>query len=99
MEMHEDVACLTAKTDRLISDVSGLSAKVGGVEDKVGGKIGALETALTWATGFGVAAMLLIPPCAAIMWWSFGSKIEQMRDDLPGTKKPSAVTGHSPPNR
>ena len=97
MELQKDLGSLTTKTDRLISDVSGLSARVDGVKDTLSTRIGHLEKMLTLAQGFAFAAMIFIPICFAIVWWAVGSKIEQMRDDLLGVKKPAAITQQSSP--
>ena len=76
MELQKDISSLTTKTDRLITDVSALTTKVGGVSET-----------LIWARGFAIASVILIPICAGIIWWMAGSKIEQMRDELLGIKK------------
>ena len=79
-EIQKDVVTLVAKTDRLIIDVGKQEVKV----DE-------LRHAVTWAKGFGVAAIILIPLCAAIIWWLVGGKLEQMRDDLVGARRTPAT--------
>lgn len=69
VELQKDITMIGTKTDRLIIDVEKLDQKV----DQVSGT-------LTWAKGFGFAAMILIPICATIVWWLVGAKIEQIRD-------------------
>ena len=57
IEIQKDTASLTVKTDRLIADV-----------DMLGKKVDGLNATLAWARGFGIAAVILIPICAAIIW-------------------------------
>lgn len=88
MELQKDISSLTAKTDRLITDVSGLTTKVGNLSDT-----------LVWARGFAIAAVVLIPICAGFVWWLAGSKIEQMRDELLGIKKPPSILDQLNPRK
>jgi hypothetical protein len=80
MELQKDLATANTKTDRLITDLSTLTTKVGDISNT-----------LFWAKGFAFAAVILIPVCATIIWWLVGGKLEQMRDDLLGIKKPPAI--------
>jgi hypothetical protein len=82
MELQKDIITIGTKTDRLIIDVDKLDQKV----DQVSGT-------LTWAKGFGVAAVILIPICAGFVWWLVGTKIDQMRDELfrPPISQPSQL--------
>ncbi len=57
MELQKDITTIATKTDRLISDVDKLDQKV----DRVIGT-------LTLAKGFGIAAIILIPICATVVW-------------------------------
>ncbi|PNE10474.1 MAG: hypothetical protein CR217_14170 [Beijerinckiaceae bacterium] len=67
MELQKDITMIGTKTDRLIIDVDKLDQKV----DRVIGT-------LTLAKGFGIAALILIPICATVVWWLVGAKIEQV---------------------
>jgi hypothetical protein len=88
MELQKDLSAVATKTDRLIADVGGLSTKVG-----------SLNSTMLWAKGFAVAAVILIPICATVLWWLAGSKIEQMRDELMGIKKPPSLSDQLSPRR
>jgi hypothetical protein len=88
MELQKDISSLSTKTDRLIIDVSALTTKVGGLSDT-----------LNWARGFAIAAVFLIPICAGFVWWLEGSKIERIRDELLGIKKPPTLLDQLSPNR
>jgi hypothetical protein len=70
-EVASDLSRNSTKTDRLVADVEGLSRDVKG-----------LTAALTFARGFGVAAVLLIPLCAGLVWWLVGGKLNEIRDEL-----------------
>jgi hypothetical protein len=71
IEIQRDVATISAKAERLVTDVS-----------KLDGKVSKIETALAQAKGFGIAAIILIPICTAIIWWLIGGKLESLRDQL-----------------
>jgi hypothetical protein len=88
MESQKDVTMIATKTDRLIVDVRNLVEKV----DKV-------SATLTWAKGFGIAACILIPACAAFVWWLAGAKIDQMRDEFLGVRPPISHPAPPPPVR
>lgn len=90
MEIQKDIASVSTKTDRLITDVGKLDTRVGD-----------LHTSFAWAKGFGVAALLLIPICAGIVWWFVGAQLTKMRDDLIGlhpTPAAAVVQPATPPS-
>lgn len=60
-----------AKTDRLIADVGDLTKEVK-----------ELRNSLMLAKGFGLAAVVLIPICATLVWWLVGSRLNNIRDQL-----------------
>jgi hypothetical protein len=88
MEVQKDITTIATKTDRLIIDVDKLDQKV----DRVIGT-------LTLAKGFGIAALILIPICATVVWWLVGTKIEQMRDDMLAVRPPISQPAQSQPTR
>jgi hypothetical protein len=58
-----------------------------------------MSDTLISARGFAIAAVILIPMCAGFVWWLAGSKIEQIRDDLLGIKKPPTLSDQLSPHR
>jgi hypothetical protein len=86
MELQKDVSAVATKTDRLIADVG-----------EIGTKVRSLSDTMVWVKGFAVAAVILIPICATILWWLAGSKIEQMRDELMGIKKSPTISDQLSP--
>jgi len=68
---------LIAKADRLISDVSDISKEVK-----------ELGTSFTLAKGFGLCAVVLVPACAALVWWLVGATLNDVRDQLLQTRQP-----------
>jgi hypothetical protein len=83
-ELTSDFARTAAKTDRLVADVAELSREV---KD--------LGRSLTFAKGFGIAAVILIPMCASIVWWLIGGKLNDIRDQLYASRP--AISGPSSP--
>lgn len=79
-EIQKDLAANVIKTDRLIKDVEKLDTKV----DSISG-------AISLAKGVGLAAVILIPICAAIIWWLIGAQLEHLRDQLLEASKPPVV--------
>jgi len=90
MELQKDLTMIGTKTDRLIIDI-----------DKLDRKVDQVSSTLTWAKGFGVAAVVLIPICAGFVWWLAGTKIDQMRDELFGGRPPISQQSQlpTPPTR
>jgi hypothetical protein len=91
IEIQKDIAGLSVKTDRLIRDVD----KVEGDVTRLGGKV-------TWAQGFGICAAILIPICAAAIWFFVGGDIRALRDQVSTqqveqTLSPRAIRGASHP--
>ena len=84
-ELNSDFSKVATKTDRLIEDVGKLRTKV----DK-------LHDSLTLAKGFGAAAIILIPICAAFVRWLIGGTLNDIRDRLSQVKSPPAVTAPAP---
>lgn len=84
MEMQKDVSAISTKTNRLITDVGKLDEKTGKLDRK-----------LAIAEGFGIAAFILIPICAAFVWWLIGGQLERMRDEL--LPRPAATQPLLPP--
>jgi hypothetical protein len=70
-QLSKDIATLNTKVERLIQD-----------DQTTRGHVDGLRHQMTWAKGFGVAALLLIPACAAIVWWLIGGELTQIRDRL-----------------
>jgi len=89
MELQKDLSAVGTKTDRLIADV-----------EKIDEKVNDLHASFSWAKGFGVAAVLLIPICAAVVWWFVGDQLTKMRDELMAGlhTQPPAVTSPSTPS-
>jgi hypothetical protein len=85
IEIQRDISSISAKTERLVDDVNKLDGKVSGI-----------ETALALAKGFGIAAIILIPICAAIIWWLIGAKLENLRDQLLSVARPPPIHQVSP---
>lgn len=83
VQMQREMSTIGAKTDRLISDVESAS-----------GKIHALQTSFTWVKGFAAGALLLIPICAAVIWWFVGDKLNEIR--LQVMQRP-AINSPAPP--
>lgn len=86
IEIQKDISSISTKTERLITDVGRLDSKVSGI-----------ETSLALAKGFGIAAIILIPICAAIVWWLIGTKLEHLRDQLLEMPKPAPMQQVTPP--
>lgn len=80
IEIQKDIATNTTKIDRLIKDVEKLDTKVDTVSH-----------AIWLAKGFGLAAVILIPICAAVIWWLIGAQLEHLRDQLLEASKPPVV--------
>ena len=87
IEIQKDISSISTKTERLIADVSKLDRKVSGI-----------ETSLALAKGLGIAGIILIPICAAIIWWLIGAKLENLRDQLLGASKPPVAQQVVPPS-
>lgn len=87
VEIQRELSSNTAKVDRLISDVGGLNTKVG-----------SLDTSFSWAKGFAVCALLLIPISAGIVWWLVGDQINDMKRQLLDTRAPPSITAPAPPS-
>jgi hypothetical protein len=85
IEIQRDVTTISANTERLVIDVN-----------KLDGKVSKIETTLAQAKGFGVAAIILIPICAAIVWWLIGGKLESLRDQLLSATKPPVAYQTAP---
>jgi hypothetical protein len=86
VEIQKEVSALSAKTERLISDV-------GKLDDRVDG----LRHTLSRAQGFGIAAVLLIPACAAIIWWLIGGQLTEIKNKLYAIPAPPAAASTPPP--
>lgn len=69
--MQGEIKALCTKTERLISDV-----------EKLDGHVAKLNTAFNRAWGFGLAAVILIPVAATLIWWLIGGQITQLRDRI-----------------
>lgn len=67
IELQRDVATLKAKTD----DIADLKSKVG-----------ELKESLVWVKGFAAAATILIPLCAAIIWFFVGDQFNQIKTQI-----------------
>lgn len=80
MEIQRDVAAVSTKADRLVSDVRDINIHVH-----------KLNISVAWAKGFGVAAFILIPVCAAIVWWLIGGELTKMRDDILHARPQAAI--------
>lgn len=85
IEIQRDIASLSTKTERLVTDVN-----------KLDGKVSAIEASLALAKGFGIAAIILIPICAAVVWWLIGAKLEGLRDQLLGAARPAVTQQVTP---
>ncbi len=70
-QLSKDIASLTTKVDRLVTD-----------DEKTRGHVDALRHQITWAKGFAVSALILIPICAGFVWWLIGGELNQIRDRL-----------------
>jgi hypothetical protein len=71
METQREAAGTSVKVDRLIEDVK-----------KIHDQVDQIRHSLTWAKGFGISAMILIPICGAVIWWIIGGQLTQLRNDL-----------------
>jgi hypothetical protein len=78
IEIQKDISSVSVKTERLITDVGRLDGRVDGI-----------SSSLAMAKGFGIAAVILIPICAAVIWWLIGAKLENLRDQLLDASKPA----------
>jgi hypothetical protein len=87
MELQKDISALSSKTDRLITDV-----------EKIDKKTNDLSHTLSWAKGFAVAAVILIPICTGFVWWLAGNKFNELRDQLLGAKPPVMTQPTLPPH-
>ncbi len=85
VEIQKELSALSTKTERLISDV-------GKLDDRVDG----LRHTLSRAQGFGIAAVLLIPACAAVIWWLIGGQLTDIKNKLYAVPTP-AVAPLKPP--
>lgn len=86
IEIQKELTANSTKTDRLINDVSGLINKV----DSLG-------ITWAWARGFAVAAFILIPICAGIVWWLIGDQLSAIRDQILRAMPDQAVTRPAAP--
>lgn len=87
VEVQRELTANSTKIDRLIDDTKDLS-----------GKVGSLETTTAWAKGFAVAALVLIPICAGIVWWLVGGQLSAIRDQILHAIPPQAVEQPASPN-
>ena len=71
IEIQKDISALSTKTNRLISDVSDLDEHVDALRHK-----------LSRAEGFGIAAVVLVPACAALVWWLVGGQLTEIRNKM-----------------
>jgi hypothetical protein len=85
IEIQKDISSISAKTERLVTDVG-----------KLDNKISNIETSLALARGFGLAAVILIPICAAIIWWLIGANLERLRDQLLNASKSGSTQQVAP---
>jgi hypothetical protein len=74
-ELTSDFVKVSTHMEHLISDVGTLTKDV---RD--------LRTSVSVAKGFGIAVALLIPICAAFVWWLIGGKLNDIRDHLYQTR-------------
>ena len=81
IELQREVSALATKTDRLITDVEKLDGRVHGVQRK-----------LSWAEGFGIAAIVLIPAAAGIIWWLVGTQLTDIKNRLYALPSPPAAS-------
>jgi hypothetical protein len=79
VNMQGEIKSLCTKTDRLIKDVETLD-----------GHVGKLNNAFNRAWGFGIAAVILIPLAATLIWWLIGGEITHIRDKLDTLSAPAA---------
>jgi len=86
-EIQKDLTSIGTKTERLITDVNGLN-----------GRVDQIRISLSTAKGFGIAAMILIPACAAVIWWLIGAKLETLRNQLLNASERPAHTQTINPN-
>lgn len=80
-ELTGDFARASETTNRLIDDVRGLTNEV----KDLGGS-------LQSAKAFGLAAVILIPACAALVRWLVGGRLNDIRDQIYQSKRVPAVT-------
>jgi hypothetical protein len=80
IEIQKDISSISTKTERLITDLN-----------KMDGKVSKIDRSLAVAKGFGIAAFILIPICATVIWWLIGTKLEHLLLDKP------PLTQHSVP--
>lgn len=81
VELQKQTTAIDTKLNRAISDL-----------EKVDDKIAKLSSTMTWVKGFGAGMVLLIPLCAAVVWWFVGDNLTQMKVQLiQATKQPPIV--------
>ena len=71
IEIQKELSALSAKTDRVIDDVKLLNSHVDDLRKK-----------LNWAEGFAVAAAVLIPACATLIWWLIGNQLTDIKNKI-----------------
>ena len=71
VELQREVLPFGAKLDRAVADLSELRKEV---QD--------LQGSYMWVKGFAAAAVVLIPVCAAIVWWLVGDQIGDLKSQL-----------------
>ena len=81
VEIQKDISHLSAKTDRLIGDV-----------EKLDKEVDALRISFSRAQGFGLAAIILIPICAAIVWWLVGDKLNELKTQILMNRPPQTTS-------
>jgi hypothetical protein len=87
--LQKEVVANATKMDRAISDLDKLDTKVSG-----------LSSTLMWVKGFGAAALVLLPACAALIWWMVGDNFNQMKAQLlQQVREPPIVITPAPTKR
>lgn len=86
-EMNSEVSKTSVKLDRLISDAEKIDTRLKEVEGK-----------LLMVSGYSRAAIVLVPLCAALVWWIIGGKIDDLRDQFfqAHVSPPTAVSPSNP---
>lgn len=72
-ELTSLVGRIDARTIAITERIESLKASTDATNDK----IAKLESQVTLAKGFLICAVLLVPLCFTILWWSLGERIEQ----------------------
>lgn len=81
--MDKQTQSLTATLERIEKGFDARFSSIEGRFTSLEGRMSEIEKKANYLTGFLACAIILIPICAWIVWWSLGEKVESLLLDRP----------------